>query len=348
MRGQGSIFLRGKTYWVRYSWHGKEYRESAHTSDEKKAQRFLQVRLKAVGTPIFHEPKEQRYTLDDMLAKIEARYLRKQNRSFKNVKYSWPYIENGFQFHRAVDIDKDAIERYQAARTKAGAAPGTVNREVAYVKLGLKLLNLPVPHVEKLVEDNVRQGFLRVPEFNALLAEIEDPDVRDIIEFLYNSGWRSSEPKAMLWSWLDLDSWMVRLPGKYSKNKQPRTLPLEGVLRDIIQRRIKARDLACQHVFHRKGKPIKSFRRSFTSAAKAAGLASLVPHDMRRSAVRNFRKAGLSESDGMKLSGHKTRSVYDRYDIIDDEDSREAMRQAQEYLKHEAGRKVIPLKRKAR
>jgi integrase len=73
----------------------------------------------------------------------------------------------------------------------------------------------------------------------------------------------------------------------------------------------------------------------------------LVPHDMRRSAIRNFRKAGLSETEGMKLSGHRTRNVYDRYNIVDDEDSRQAMRQAQEYLKHEAGRKVIPLKRKA-
>ena len=68
---------------------------------------------------------------------------------------------------------------------------------------------------------------------------------------------------------------------------------------------------------------------------------------MRRSAIRNFRKAGLSESDGMKLSGHKTRSVYDRYDIIDELDSREAMKLAQAYNRKQSQRKVIPIKRKA-
>jgi integrase len=306
MRGQGSVYLRGETYWIRYAWHGKEFRESAKTGDEKKAAKFLQRRLKAVGTPLFVEPKEQRYTLDDMLEKIRGRYLKKQQRSFKNVQYCWPQIEAGFRFHRVADVDKDKIEGYQTKRLEAGAAPATINREVAYLKLGFKLLGLPIPTVEKLAEDNVRQGFIRVADFNALLAEIPDPNVRDIIEFLYNSAWRSSEPKEMQWSWLDVDTWTVRLPAKYSKNKKPRTLPLEDTLRDIIERRIKARDITCPFVFHRKGKPIKSFRKDFKAAAKVAGLTGLVPHDMRRSAIRNFRKAGLSESDGMKLSGHRT------------------------------------------
>src|SRR5262249_12299907 len=154
-----------------------------------------------------------------------------------------------------------------------------------------------------LKEDNVRQGFLRMGDFNSLLEEIPNPDTKDIIEFLYHCAWRSSEPMAMQWHWLDLDSWTVRLPAKYSKNKKPRTLPLEGILRDIIKRRIKARDIICPYVFHRKGKPIKSFRKAFKAAAKAASFVDIVPHDMRRSAIRNFRKAGLSESDGMKLSG---------------------------------------------
>ncbi len=347
MRGQGSIYLRGETYWLRYSWRGKEYRESAETGDEKKARKRLLKRIKALGTSKFIEPKDQRYTLDDMIGKIELHYMKKEHRSFKNVQYSWPYLEAGFPFHRVVDIDKDAVERYQAARRKAGAAPATVNREVSYLKLGFKLLGVTVPMVDKLVEDNVRTGFIRLPEFNALLAEIEGADVRDIIEFLYHSAWRSSEPKAMQWSWLDLDSWTVRLPAEYSKNKKPRTLPLEGALRDIIQRRIEARDFACPYVFHRNGRSIKSFRKAFAAAAKAIGQPGLVPHDMRRSAIRNFRKAGVSESDGMKLSGHKTRSVYDRYDIIDEEDSRQAMQQAQNYLRQEAARKVIPLKRTA-
>jgi hypothetical protein len=83
------------------------------------------------------------------------------------------------------------------------------------------------------------------------------------------------------------------------------------------------------------------------SGAKVAGMAGLLPHDMRWSAVRNFRRAGLSEHEGMKLSGHETGSIYRRYDIISDDDLTESMNQVQEYLKKEAAnRKVVPLNKR--
>ena len=94
---------------------------------------------------------------------------------------------------------------------------------------------------------------------------------------------------------------------------------------EIIQRRLEVRRLDCPYVFHRRGKRIASFRKVFKAAATAAGIPGLVPHDMRRSAVRNFRRAGLSEHEGMKLSGHETDSIYHRYDIISDDDLTESM-----------------------
>jgi integrase len=115
---------------------------------------------------------------------------------------------------------------------------------------------------------------------------------------------------------------------------------------DIIERRQKLRRLDCPYVFHRAGKPIRSFRKAFKAAAKEVGHEGLLPHDMRRSAVRNFRKAGLSEGDGMMLSGHKTRSIYERYNIRDGRDLTDSMNRVQEHLKKEAeNRRVVPLKR---
>ena len=114
----------------------------------------------------------------------------------------------------------------------------------------------------------------------------------------------------------------------------------------MIENRIKARQLDCPYVFHREGKAIRSFRRAFKAAAKEAGLAGILPHDMRRSAIRNFRKAGVSESDGMKISGHKTNSVYKRYDIIDEEDQRRTIEKVQEHQRRELENlKVVPIKR---
>jgi integrase len=191
---------------------------------------------------------------------------------------------------------------------------------------------------------NVRQGFIEVGDFNALLEKIEDTGVRDIVEFLYHSGWRSGEAKAFRWNWIDGS--MIRLPAEYSKNKKPRSLAIVGAFEEVIARRAKLRRLDCEHVFHRNGKPIKSFRKAFKAAAKEIGYPELLPHDMRRSAVRNFRKSGLSESDGMKLSGHRTRNVYDRYNILDDEDVIRSTNRVQDHLKKEAeNRKVVPLKR---
>jgi integrase len=133
---------------------------------------------------------------------------------------------------------------------------------------------------------------------------------------------------------------------KIAKNKKDRSFPIVGTLMDVIERWQKLRRLDCPYVFHRNGKPIRSFRKAFKAAAKEVGHDGLLPHDMRRSAIRNFRRSGLSESDGMKLSGHRTRSVYDRYNIFDDRDLTEAMNRVQEHLKKEAeNRKVVPLKR---
>ena len=99
-----------------------------------------------------------------MLEKIRLRYQKKGLRSLNKVECAWSHIEESFGFHRAVDIDKDAIENYQTKRLESGARPATINRETTYLKLGIKLLGLPVPVVEKLAEDNVRTGFIRVPE----------------------------------------------------------------------------------------------------------------------------------------------------------------------------------------
>ena len=78
------------------------------------------------------------------------------------------------------------------------------------------------------------------------------------------------------------------------------------------------------HVFHRYGKPIKSLRRAWRTACKDAGRPGLLLHDLRRSAVRNLERVGISRSVAMKLTGHKTEAVYRRYASVAESDLREA------------------------
>jgi integrase len=352
MRGEGSIFQRGRIWWVAYSFRGKPFRESAHTEDEKAARKLLKQRLKQVERPGFVGPKEEKWTLADMKARISSDYRRKENRSFATVGHCFKHLESEFQFHRVIDITTPLVQGYVDKRLKAGASRASVNRELAYLRHGFKLMvkagdisAMPAV-VELLHGENVRKGFIAPAEFAALLEKVADADARDLVAFLYASAWRSGEGKSLEWSQVDMDNNMIRLPPEKSKSKKPRALPITGTIMDVIQRRLQVRRLDCPYVFHRRGKQIASFRKVFKEAAKEVGMAGLVPHDMRRSAVRNFRRAGLSEHEGMKLSGHETDSIYRRYDIIDESDLMSAMNKVEEHVKQEVeNRKVVPLKR---
>jgi integrase len=337
-------------WWIAYSRNGHEYRETADTTDERKARKYLQQRLEEIKKPEFVGPSEKRLVLDDLEKKIEADYTRHGRRSCGTAKHCLKPVKEFFQFDRLVDITASKVEGYQDHRLKLGKARATVNREVRYLLHGYKLLfdaqEISVyPRVKLLAGENVREGFINRPEFDAICGALA-PDVQDIVKFLYLSAWRSGEARKLEWSKVDLTDWVVRLTRKNEKTKRPRTLALVGELREIIERRLEQRLPECPLVFHRNGKPIKSFRRAFKTACKNAGLEGIVPHDMRRSGVRNFTKAGLSESEGMSISGHRTNAIYKRYNIIDEDLQRQSLERVAEHQKREIEeRKVVPIRR---
>ena len=102
-----------------------------------------------------------------------------------------------------------------------------------------------------------------------------------------------------------------------------REFPLTPMLREALERQVqktealqKEKGAIIPWLFHRKGKPIIAFRRSWRSACKGAGVPGKIPHDFRRTAVRNLERAGVSRSAAMAMVGHKTQAIYQRYAIV--------------------------------
>ena len=164
-------------------------------------------------------------------------------------------------------------------------------------------------------------------EYEAVLSKLPEY-LRPPMMFAYWTGWRlNKEVLALEWSNVDLDEGTVRLRFGSTKNGDGRVIFLPEDLYAMLahQQAEQRRDYpACRWVFHRGGNPIKSIRGSWERACAETGLTGKIPHDFRRTAVRNLVRAGVSEHVAQGMTGHKTRAVFDRYDIVSEGDLREA------------------------
>jgi integrase len=150
-----------------------------------------------------------------------------------------------------------------------------------------------------------------------------------VVEFAYLTGWRIGEILPLTWAQVDFRAGTIRLEPGTTKNDEGRVFPFRVLpaLAALVKRQRERttqveRDLnqIVPLVFHRRGKRIKSFRTAWNNACKKAGLRGRLVHDLRRTAVRNLERAGVPRSVAMKLTGHKTESVYRRYAIVSEGD----------------------------
>jgi integrase len=253
------------------------------------------------------------------------------------------HLDQFFAGYRAASIGQPEVNRYITARRREGAVDATIRRELGTLTKMLrvafknrKLLRLPL--LEKPKEGPPREGFFEREQYEAVRAHLA-PDLQLATGIAYTFGWRTqSEVLVLERRQVDLDVGTLRLDTGSTKNDDGRLVYLPPDLR--AQLAVQAeRVRALEHKVGRiipylfphlrgpyKGERRRDFRKTWTTACRKAGVPRKLRHDFRRTAVRNMVNAGVPERVAMKVTGHKTRSVFDRYHIVSPADLEDVAR----------------------
>ncbi len=341
-RGEGSIFREryrdkhtrawktASTWTIKYSYLGKQRKESSGSAKRSDAGKLLQRRLSEIAGGRLIGPDVERRTYDDLRAMLLNDYKINARKSLERVEDAVGHLDGMFAGMRALDVTADKILAYMAARQAEKAANATINRDLSTLKRMFRLgqragLIVQPPHIPALDEHNIRQGFFELPEARAVFAHLP-ADLVAPFKVAYITGWRmKSEILTRQKGHLDLHAGWLRLEPGETKNRKGRMFPLTPELRAVLEwqmeRTRRFEQVSGQIVpwlFHRNGQPIKSFRRTWLTACKRAGLVGRIPHDFRRTAIRNLERAGVARSTAMAMVGHLTESIYRRYAIQDE------------------------------
>jgi integrase len=336
----GSVYKRGDIYWIKFYYKGKAYRTSAKTVKITDAKKLLSRYLGEVASGTFKGLRDETVSVQELFDDFEEDCRRRKLRNMNRVVPHMKPIRAWFGAINTEHITERDIDRYIKHRLQLGRSTTTVNRELQYLGQSLrrakkKKLIEHIPLIERFREDNARQGFFEPEDFERLVAFLPE-DLKDFVRFGYYSGWRAGE---IAWlEWRDVNGDLIRLRPETVKNKEGRALALVGELADIIARRKAVRLDQVPWIFHRtrRGKiqRVRRFDKAWKRACRNAGIPEgRVFHDLRRTTARNLSRAGVPDRIAMSIMGHKTRAMYDRYNIVNEQDIREGLIQMQHRLK---------------
>ncbi len=327
-KADGTLRTSG-VWWVQYSWRGKVYRESSRSTNQNDAVRLLRSRLGEIGRGKVIGPRAERVTFKDLATLLTDDYRLNGRRSLDRVEDALNRLREYFGNEcRALDLTPDRVGAYIRARQAKDAANATIRCELAALKRAFTLAVKAEwlshrPYIPTIAVQNTRTGFFEEPEFRAVLDELTE-HLRPVVEFASLTGWRLREYQGLRWSQVDFVGQVVRLEPGTTKNAEGREFPFGSYppLRDLLYRQ-RERTTALERgtgqsipwVFHRDAAPVRDFRKAWIGACKRAGVPGRLRHDFRRTAVRNLERAGVPRSVAMKLTGHRTESVYRRYAI---------------------------------
>ena len=340
MRTQGSIYRRPRSpyWWIRYSYQGCTHRESTKEKTRARAREYLDLRLAEIGADMlglrkFVGPTADRIPVGQMLAALRKDLELRDLRSFAATANHLSHAAAAFGDWPLKETTTERVDQWIAKQVSEGPlSPATLNRRLQLLRQALTLaadrgLLAQIPKIRRLSElGRERHGFFERADFEAVAARLPEY-LQDFVRFAYLTGWRKGSIASLMWADVDPDARVIHLRPENDKTGSGQVLALEGDLWKIVERRRGDRYVSSglmDLVFHRSGKPLGDFRKAWKSACSSAGCPGRLFHDLRRTAVRNLIRAGVPERVAMSISGHKTRSVFDRYNIVSVEDMRAA------------------------
>lgn len=364
VHGEGSLIKRdGCRFWyAQYYKDGRQIRVSTKETVKQKA--LIELRRlmgdSERGLPSIADLNKISY--GDLRAALLDNYVEKGNKSLatrangEETIVGLPQLDAFYGFNESSAgapvsrLTTDSAREFVRKRKAEGAGPAMINRSLSLLRRMLRIAyedgKIPaVPKIRLLKEPPARKGFLEEEKFDELL-KLLPTYLRPLILFLYWCGVRLGEALSIEWSQIDLDNRLVRLEEEQTKADEPRVVPLPSVLVNLLS-----------EVTPKNGKVFsaENLRTEWEKACAACGLGTrvriegtrherndrrkprsvrykwykytgLIVHDLRRSAVRNLRLAGVPETVIMKITGHKTANVFRRYNIVSTDDLSEAMR----------------------
>jgi len=354
--GEGSVALiPGCKYWYACFYHeGRQRKVSTHTTVKTEALTMLRKMMGNSDNGEAPVSKKLRYA--DLRQMLIDNYVAKGNKSLKSLADGSETIAgltelDAFCGYKIAVVDgkstvtdkglsataltTDAAKRFVRERRDEGVGNATINRSLALLR---RMLNLAkrekkihdVPFIEFQKEPPPRKGFVEQADFDRLF-NLLPTHLRPLVTLLYYCGTRVGQALKTEWSQVDLKKRLIRFEGEDTKNDEAQILPMPSILVDML----KSMTPKTGRVFDG-----TNLRKEWMKTCAAAGLGTIIEvkgkpydpryegltlHDLRRSAVRNLVNAGVAERVAMKITGHKTRAVFDRYHIVSSTDVTNAM-----------------------
>jgi integrase len=314
------LYKRGKVWWISFLCKGKHYRKSTETEDRKLAQRIHdKVKGEIAEAKWFEKLPGEDKTFKEMMEKYLDEYASKRvsEKSFRGyAKKPISYLGD----YTLSEVTPKTINEYKVKRRNDGVGPASINRELATMKKAFNLAikewewieKNPVARISMEEENNKRDRWLTIEEEEKLL-KVCPSWLRELVIIALNTGMRLGEIISLEWKGVDLFRKTVTV--LKSKNKEPRTIPINETVFEMLKGKAKVKSisgLAFHSPTHTK-LHITSVDHAFKKAVKRTQIEDFRFHDLRHTFATRLIQAGKDLYKVQRLLGHKSPFMTQRY-----------------------------------